>query len=266
MEFQPNHKGSCHCGAVQFQLHIPNGIADIWRCSCSMCRMRGAVSGAVPLNDVSITDGEEHLSVYQFKTHTAKHYFCSICGIYTHHQMRSEPDHFGVNLACLEGVNPLELESVPVFDGINHPKDAHEALQRPQLDAVRRLLISNDLPDSDLTEASMAHFLCHGSAAAPEGVIGLELYGEDALLRSLVVMEEARQTGCGTILVNAIERLAIELGVRNLYLLTTTAEHYFARRGYKSIERTEVSDSIRASSEFSSLCPDSAAVMRKSLS
>ncbi len=93
----------------------------------------------------------------------------------------------------------------------------------------------------------------------------MELYGEDALLRSLVVGESARQTGCGTMLVEAIERMASELGVSNLYLLTTTAEQYFHRRGYSTIDRNLVSDNIRTSSEFSSLCPDSAAVMRKSL-
>ncbi|MFK7732841.1 MAG: arsenic resistance N-acetyltransferase ArsN2 [Pseudomonadales bacterium] len=147
----------------------------------------------------------------------------------------------------------------------NH-KDAHLGLKQPELAAVNRLLIKNDLPDSDLTEESMAHFLCYGNAASPDGVIGLELYGDDALLRSLVVNENSRKTGCGTILVNAIESLACELGVRNLYLLTTTAEDYFARKGYRLIDRAEVSDGIRASSEFSSLCPSSAAVMRKPLS
>ena len=54
---------------------------------------------------------------------TAKHYFCSICGIYTHHQRRSNPLQFGFNVACLEGVNPFELENVPTYDGVNYPKD-----------------------------------------------------------------------------------------------------------------------------------------------
>jgi hypothetical protein len=75
------------------------------------------------LDGIKITKGEDKLTLYQFNTNTAKHYFCSICGIYTHHQRRSNPNQFGFNVACLEGVNPYELNDVPVMDGINHPAD-----------------------------------------------------------------------------------------------------------------------------------------------
>jgi len=67
--------------------------------------------------------GAEKLTLYQFNTMTAKHYFCSVCGIYTHHQRRSKPTEFGFNVACLEGINPYDLDEVPVLDGINHPSD-----------------------------------------------------------------------------------------------------------------------------------------------
>ncbi|MGZ7341297.1 GFA family protein, partial [Streptococcus pyogenes] len=70
-----------------------------------------------------VVAGSELLSVYSFNTHTAKHYFCSRCGIYTHHQRRSNPSEFGFNIACLDGVNPFELENIPVMDGIHHPAD-----------------------------------------------------------------------------------------------------------------------------------------------
>lgn len=56
-------------------------------------------------------------------SHTAKHYFCSECGIYTHHQRRSNPDEYGYNVGCLEGVNPYELGEIEVMDGVNHPSD-----------------------------------------------------------------------------------------------------------------------------------------------
>lgn len=75
------------------------------------------------LEDLKITEGVEHLRLYQFNTKTAKHYFCSICGIYTHHQRRSNPEQFSFNIGCLEGIIPFELEPVPVLDGVNHPKD-----------------------------------------------------------------------------------------------------------------------------------------------
>jgi len=88
-----------------------------------MCRRRGAIMGTVPRDSFKLNEGETHLSLYQFKTRTAKHYFCKICGIYTHHQKRSDPAQFGFNIACLDGVDPSELGEVPVYDGINHPSD-----------------------------------------------------------------------------------------------------------------------------------------------
>ena len=88
-----------------------------------MCRRRGAVVASVTLENLEIVEGEDVLGLYQFNTKTAKHYFCTKCGIYTHHQRRSNPDEYGYNVACLEGVNPFDLGDVPVFDGINHPAD-----------------------------------------------------------------------------------------------------------------------------------------------
>ena len=117
------HKAACHCGAVQFQIDLPNGLEDPRRCDCSMCRMRGAIAISVALDGLKILNGKEKLTLYQFNTKTAKHYFCSVCGIYTHHQRRSNPNQFGFNVACLEGVNPYHLKNVPIMEGINHPAD-----------------------------------------------------------------------------------------------------------------------------------------------
>ncbi len=117
------HKGKCHCGSVQFEAVLVNGLNTASRCTCSMCRMRGAVAVTAKVGDLKITQGQDKLTLYQFNTHTAKHYFCSGCGIYTHHQRRSNPDQFSVNVACLEGVSPFDFEEVPVFDGIHHVKD-----------------------------------------------------------------------------------------------------------------------------------------------
>lgn len=88
-----------------------------------MCRRRGAIVASVPLSAIRVVEGEGSLKLYQFNTRTAKHYFCSQCGIYTHHQRRSNPLEYGYNVACLEGVNPLLLENVPIRDGVNHPAD-----------------------------------------------------------------------------------------------------------------------------------------------
>ena len=123
MDLEPIHKASCHCGAVELELTSPNGLVDPRRCSCSMCSRRGAIVASVLLENLKITRGEDKLSLYQFNTMTAKHYFCSVCGIYTHHQRRSNPHQFAINVACLKGVNAFDLEPVPLSDGINHPKD-----------------------------------------------------------------------------------------------------------------------------------------------
>jgi hypothetical protein len=61
--------------------------------------------------------------MYQFNTMTARHYFCGRCGTYTHHQRRSNPDEYGFNVGCLDGVNPFHLDPVPTRDGVNHPAD-----------------------------------------------------------------------------------------------------------------------------------------------
>jgi len=123
VDINPVHRAACHCGAVQFELTLPRGLVDPRRCDCSFCRLRGAIAASVPLAGLKILKGEEQLTLYQFNTRTARHYFCSVCGIYTHHQRRSNPREYGFNVACLEGVNPFELGEVPVFDGIHHPSD-----------------------------------------------------------------------------------------------------------------------------------------------
>jgi hypothetical protein len=77
----------------------------------------------VPLDGLEILQGADKLSLYQFNTNTAKHYFCSVCGIYTHHQRRSNPNEYGVNAGAIEGIDAQEWANVPCADGVNHPSD-----------------------------------------------------------------------------------------------------------------------------------------------
>lgn len=115
--------GSCHCGAVRFHVKLTDGFHTIRRCTCSYCRMRGAVAVSANLGDIDFLSGEDLLTLYQFNTKEAKHYFCSNCGIYTHHQRRSNPNQYGVNVACLDGISPFDFEEVTVLDGVNHSSD-----------------------------------------------------------------------------------------------------------------------------------------------
>lgn len=120
---QPTHTLRCHCGSVVLELDLPQGIVNPRRCDCSLCRRRGAIMASVKLDQIRLLQGEQVLRLYQFNTKVARHYFCSVCGIYTHHQRRSSPDEYGYNVGCLDGVNPALLENVPTNDGVNHPAD-----------------------------------------------------------------------------------------------------------------------------------------------
>jgi len=119
----PEYIGSCHCGAVEFEVQLEGEFDDVSHCDCSLCKRRAAFVATAPLDRFKVTKGSEKLALYQWNTKTAKHYFCKICGIYTHHQRRSDPNEYGFNIGCIEGINPFEYGAVLVHDGINHPAD-----------------------------------------------------------------------------------------------------------------------------------------------
>ncbi|HUP67795.1 MAG TPA: GFA family protein [Sphingomicrobium sp.] len=116
-------KGSCHCGAVKFTAELPKGLGSARRCTCSICRMRGAVAVTGRIDGFTVHEGADKLATYRFNTMSAEHHFCTQCGIYTHHKRRSNPNELGVNVACLEGVSPFDFMEVVVYDGDRHPAD-----------------------------------------------------------------------------------------------------------------------------------------------
>ena len=99
-------KATCHCRAVELDVTLTEGLEKVRRCDCSFCARRGAIAVSAPIDGVKIVEGSNNFTLYQWGTKTAKHYFCKTCGIYTHHQRRSNPNEFGVNVAILEGINP----------------------------------------------------------------------------------------------------------------------------------------------------------------
>jgi hypothetical protein len=115
--------GACHCGAVTFRVRLSDGLRTARRCDCSLCRMRGAVAVSARVDDLRILTGAERLTLYRFNTGAARHWFCSVCGIYTHHLRRSNQAELGVNVACLSGLSPFDFAEVTVVDGVNHPAD-----------------------------------------------------------------------------------------------------------------------------------------------
>jgi amino-acid N-acetyltransferase len=136
--------------------------------------------------------------------------------------------------------------------------------RQPHLSVVA-VLEAEGLPAFDLTESHLEHFFFTGADGAQSALVGLEIYGEAALLRSLVVSAAARTQGLGSALVLHAEEYAAARQVRALYLLTTTAETYFEHRGYKRIDRAEAPPAVKSTREFASLCPSSSAFMIKRL-
>jgi len=116
-------RATCHCGTVVIQATLPQGLASASRCTCSFCARRGAAAVTAITTSVKILQGADNLSLYTWGTHTAKHYFCKTCGVYTHHQRRSNPKECGINLGNIDGAHPKYQGDIPWTDGINHPSD-----------------------------------------------------------------------------------------------------------------------------------------------
>ena len=114
----------CHCGDVELEIKESEGALNKFlRCNCTLCKKKGYIMTFAPITDVKIKKGEDKLKLYQYHTKVAEHYFCSECGIYTHHKMRSRPDTFGLNVGCIDDIDQFKLENVGLNDGQNHPMD-----------------------------------------------------------------------------------------------------------------------------------------------
>jgi len=113
---------SCHCEEVKAEINVDN-LQKVLRCNCSICKRKGAIMSMVRNEDFKIIKGKEQLKLYQFKTNVAKHYFCSNCGIYTHHHPRINPSMTAFNVGCIDEIDTFKLENVGMADGYNHPLD-----------------------------------------------------------------------------------------------------------------------------------------------
>jgi amino-acid N-acetyltransferase len=130
-------------------------------------------------------------------------------------------------------------------------------------DSILSLLQAEKLPVEGIT--SLDKFFIAVSNEDVIGVIGLEVYNQYGLLRSLAVKKEYRNKSTGTLLITALETLATTLGLDSIYLLTETAPAYFERKGYQKIKRDETPSAIQLSAEFSSICPTTAQIMQKQI-
>jgi hypothetical protein len=118
------HSGGCHCGGVRFEVVAPAHI-EVTDCNCSICSKGGYLHLIVPKSQFKLLSGADLLRTYQFNTGTAKHLFCSVCGIKSFYVPRSHPDGFSVNARCLDA-GTVQGMTVKKMDGVNweqsHPK------------------------------------------------------------------------------------------------------------------------------------------------
>lgn len=136
-------------------------------------------------------------------------------------------------------------------------------IRNPPEVEVKMLLASVQLPTIDITPEHMDHFFGAWASSSLEGVVGVELHGSVALLRSLAVATSKRGSGLGSELLAQAELYATGNGVRSMFLLTTTTESYFKRRGYSPLSREAVPEPIQKTAEFSNICPASSILMVK---
>jgi hypothetical protein len=141
------HSGGCHCGRVRFEVVAPARMT-VSDCSCSICAKSGYLHLIVPRAHFTLLSGEESLTNYQFNTGTAKHVFCSVCGIKSFYIPRSHPDGYSVNANCLDPGTVKELFVEP-FDG----KEWERSMQRetlPKFSAERKVRLTTMPPNKEL--------------------------------------------------------------------------------------------------------------------
>lgn len=115
------YKGGCHCKAIEFQvLSSPNLV--VWKCNCSICNMKQNYHFVVPKDKFRLIKGEDYLTLYQFNTKTAKHYFCKICGVQSFYIPRSNPDGVAVTFNCINNLEVGNSVKFEAFDGIQWEK------------------------------------------------------------------------------------------------------------------------------------------------
>ena len=114
------HSGGCHCGRVRFEVVAPTRL-EVRDCNCSICSKSGYLHLIVPRSQFKLLSGTDVLTTYEFNTRTAKHFFCSVCGIKAFYVPRSHPDGYSVNARCLDEGTVEALSIIP-SDGKNWSK------------------------------------------------------------------------------------------------------------------------------------------------
>ena len=111
-------KLSCHCKEVQIELKLEKDLEELVRCNCSLCKRRGSIMSKIKLENLKIRKGADKLTLYKFgKKQHAEHFFCSICGVYTHHRSYTNPENYEFNVACIDNIDTFKYKHIPIFNG-----------------------------------------------------------------------------------------------------------------------------------------------------
>ena len=114
------HTGSCHCEAVKFEFRSADIFDGMYRCNCSLCQKKAIVMKAEHKSHFKLVTGHEHLRSYKWNKNIAEHFFCGICGVYTHHKRRRDPEQICANVACLDDVVIPPEDKLGQADGASH--------------------------------------------------------------------------------------------------------------------------------------------------
>ena len=114
---------TCHCKKIKIEVNFEGKISNLVKCNCSICKRKGAVMGIVGQDSLKIIEGEKYIKKYKFHSKVANHFFCSICGIYTHHNPRRDPKLFGFNIGCIDELDDKNFKNIKKLDGKKHPLD-----------------------------------------------------------------------------------------------------------------------------------------------
>jgi len=118
------HRGGCHCGRVRFEVVAPARV-EVIECNCSMCARSGYLHLVVPKERFKLLSGAEVLTTYTFNTGTARHLFCSVCGVKSFYVPRSHPDGYSVNFRCLDALD-FACVAISEFDGKHWEENVRE--------------------------------------------------------------------------------------------------------------------------------------------
>lgn len=113
-------EGSCHCKKVRFRIETKNVYEDLYKCNCSLCKKKSIVMKPVPKEFFTLLEGNDYLGLYKWNKNIAEHYFCRVCGVYTHHKRRKYPEQIAINFSCLDDLDLPEDINVSLVDGASN--------------------------------------------------------------------------------------------------------------------------------------------------